>query len=113
MKPWESLPGDTVQECLKGDPAVASFLFTLKNPHGVAPRRFAIVDRARAIGCRASWGPHFGDVYVADNCSTHNTNFTEDFGAVYRNDTGLDGATFFTGLKRFTVKEIEVFEVQG
>jgi hypothetical protein len=42
------------------------------------------------------WGPH---------C------WTGSFGAHYTKDTGLARKTFFTGSKRFKVKEIEVFEI--
>jgi hypothetical protein len=31
----------------------------------------------------------------------------------YVNGTGVDGAAFFAGAKRFTVKEVEVFELTG
>jgi hypothetical protein len=73
--------------------------FTLKNPHNVSGRRFALKaeEKEKAICCDSRPGPHL--------------NFTSDFGRSYTNDTELDGKTFFTGWVHFTVKEIEVFEI--
>jgi hypothetical protein len=55
------------------------------------------------------------DVVVLDHCNEDvvgsKANSTSGFGTVYVNDTGLDGETFFTGSGKFTVKEIEVFEI--
>jgi hypothetical protein len=65
---WESRVsngkwGDT-NNCWKGDESQKSFLFTLKNPQNVAPRRFALKAEKRhaAIYCNSERGPHFGDL---------------------------------------------------
>jgi hypothetical protein len=67
-----------------------------------------------AIYCGCWWGPVFGDgdsgwSDIAANCNA-NTRYTS-LGNSYANDTALRGNTVFTGSKKFTVKEIEVFEV--
>jgi hypothetical protein len=97
----------------KADPSLKSFLFTLKNPHNVPARRFALKaeTKGQAIICDSDWGPHFYDIVVSDNCNENTRSYTEYFGNSYTNDTGLDGNTFFTGSTYFQVKEIEVFEI--
>jgi hypothetical protein len=104
---WESRAG------YQADLSVKSFLFTLKNPHNIPPRRFALKPGSKneAILCRSSWGPHFSDIAVSDNSNANTFSHTSNFGICYTNDTGLDGKRFFTGSIEFKVKEIEVFEV--
>jgi hypothetical protein len=101
------------KESYKADPSLKSFLFTLKNPHDVSARRFALKAEKKdlAIHCRSNWGPIFLDIDVHDNCNTDTNSSTFGFGYAYTNDTGLDGKTFFTGSHGFQVKEIEVFEI--
>jgi hypothetical protein len=98
----------------KADPSLKSFLFTLKNPHNVPARRFALKAERKheTIGCSSDWGPCFGDIGVSDMCNTNTHSFTCNFGESYTNDTGLDGKTFFTPSKNFQGKEIEVFEIK-
>jgi hypothetical protein len=47
----------------KGDDSLRSFLFTLRNPHGVPPRKFALraERKEHAIICNSTWCPVFGD----------------------------------------------------
>jgi hypothetical protein len=99
--------------CFKGDPSLKSFIFTLKNPHNVPARRFALkVEKNNiAIVCYSDDGPRFLDIGVSDKCNAHTNSWASHFGHSYTNDTGLDGRTFFTGSKCFQVKEIEVFEI--
>jgi hypothetical protein len=99
--------------CLKADPSLKSFLFTLKNPHNFPARKFAlnVEKKDGAIRCDSARGPHFCDIGVLDRCNTNNNNFTSGFGRSYAKVAGLDGMTFFTGSTTFTVKEIEVFEI--
>jgi hypothetical protein len=96
----------------KADPSLKSFVFTLKNPHNVPARRFPLKaeEKDRPIYCGSDRGPHFCDIGVLDNCNANTNNWTS-LGSSYTNDTGLDGKTFFTGLLKFQVKEIEVFEI--
>jgi hypothetical protein len=97
---------------LKSDESLKSFLFTLKNPHGVAPRRFVLKPEMRhsAIAADARLGPVFTDLAICDQSNSGPVNGTK-LGVTYVNGTSVDGATFFAGAKRFVVKEIEVFEL--
>jgi hypothetical protein len=93
----------------KADPSLKSFIFTLKNPHNVPARRFALKPEKKnmAIVCYRGAVSNFGDICVSENYGT----YTSWFGDTYTNDTGLVGKTFFTGSSHFQVKEIEVFEM--
>jgi hypothetical protein len=102
----------------KGDDSLRSFLFTLRNPHGVPPRKFALkADKKQyAIYCNSGYGPRFGwcgDILVYDNCNTNRDSYTRigtHYGdRTYANDTAFE--YFLTGAEKFTVKEIEVFQV--
>jgi hypothetical protein len=110
---WGSWAECTSERYYKADPSIKSFLFTLKNPHNVPARRFALKAEKKdeAIIWNFSSGPSFGDLRVVDNCNTNNWSHIGTFGQSYTNDTGLDGKTFFTGSEGFRVKEIEVFEI--
>jgi uncharacterized coiled-coil protein SlyX len=106
---WESPP----KPKYKADGSEKSFLFTLKNPHNIAPRRFALkpARKQKAILCDAKWGPYFGhDMRVSDNCHANTSSYT-NLGIYYTNSIGLNGMTVFTGSCFFQVKEIEVFEI--
>jgi hypothetical protein len=97
----------------KADDSQKSFLFTLKNPHNIPARRFALnaEKKHRAIWCNSQYGPWFhSGIGVSDNCNTNTTSFTS-LGITYTNDTALDDTIVFTGSHYFRVKEIEVFEV--
>jgi hypothetical protein len=93
---WELYPGS---EC-KADESVKSFLFTLKNPVKAEKKR-------RAIRCDCGSCPGFGDcdlvvigrklAVVGVGMETRCAN--ESFGQVFMNQW------------KFTVKEIEVFEI--
>jgi hypothetical protein len=97
----------------KADPSLESFLFTLKNPHNVPARRFALRAEKNhaAIFCHSDRGPHFWDIAVLDNCNANTNNVTKFFGESYTNDTGVNRITFFTGSQKFQVREIEIFEI--
>jgi hypothetical protein len=109
---WES-----ASEFPKADPSLRSFLFTLRNPHSATPRKFELRPQMQelAIYCDYSLGPCFGgcpwEIAVSGDCNGNSTSSTNGFGAVYVNDTGMDGRIVFTGSRDFTVKEIEVFEI--
>jgi hypothetical protein len=101
----------------KRDTSLQSFFFTLRNPHGVLPRKFALKDEEEycTIRCNSTRCAVFGhyDICVCDHCSANRKNITH-FGtdwnySTYANDTACKN--FFTGGERFTVKEIEVFEI--
>jgi hypothetical protein len=98
--------------CWKADDSLRSFLFTLKNPHNIPARRFALITERRdeAIRCFSEYGPHFRDIAICDNCNASTGNYTF-LGRVYINDTRLDGGTVFTNAPCFQVREVEVFEI--
>jgi hypothetical protein len=112
---WESR---TSSPWCKADDSQKSFLFTLKNPHNIPARRFALKakKKSEAIYCDSGAGPIFGgypcDIYVSDDCNA-NTRSSTSLGISYTNDTGLDARVVFTGSENFRVKEIEVFEITG
>jgi hypothetical protein len=96
----------------KADNSLKNFLFTLKNPHSIPARRFALKAemKQQAIYCDSKYGPDFNDIRVSDNCNANTDSFTF-LGSSYTNDTALDGQFVFTGSEYFQVKEIEVFEI--
>jgi hypothetical protein len=104
----------------KGDDSLRSFLFTLRNPHGVPPRKFALNEekKAGAICCRDELCALFGEwceILVSDNCNTNRNSYTR-IGTRYGNKTYENDTQFedlFTGAWNFTVKEIEVFEIEN
>jgi hypothetical protein len=114
---WESREWNgkyrSENSCTKADPSLKSFLFTLKNPHNIPARKFALKadKKDEAIYCWSLLGPDFRDIGVSGNCNANTNSYTYHFGRSYANDTGLDGNTFFTGATYFKVKEIEVFEI--
>jgi hypothetical protein len=109
---WES------RQRWKGDDSLQSFLFTLRNPHGVPPRKFPLraEKKQHAIYCNstccAGFG-YYGDIHVFGNgnanrysCTRIGTHWSD---RTYANDTAFE--YFLTGAEHFTVKEIEVFEI--
>jgi hypothetical protein len=101
--------------CWKADDSQKSFVFTLKNPHNIPARRFALKaeEKKRAICCDSGDGPWFGrDIAVGDKCNANTRSFTS-LGDAYTNDTGLNAYIVFTSSRYFQVKEIEVIEIVG
>jgi hypothetical protein len=76
--------------CYKADPSLQSFIFTLKNPYNFPARKFApkAENKDRAIYCDSSWGPHFWDLGVYDNCNASTDSYS-GLGRSYANGTGL------------------------
>jgi hypothetical protein len=110
---WNRKYGDE-SNCWKADDSQKSFLFTLKNPHNVAARRFALNAEKKyaAICCDSECGPCFGnDIAVYNECNANAKSYAYGFGISYTSDAGLYSSTFFTGSGSFQVKEIEVFEI--
>jgi hypothetical protein len=110
---WESGRGGKY----KCDDSLRSFLFTLRNPRGVPPRKFALKaeKKQNAISCNSADVATFGwnDICVSDNCNKNTDNITRIgtnwSDSMYANDTAFENC--FTGAEMFTVKEIEVFEI--
>jgi hypothetical protein len=110
---WSESPADD-EKCLKGDPSLKSFLFTIKNPHKLPAKKFALRPecKEKALFCAASWGPCFNeDLTVSDACDSWTESSTANFGTCYTNNTGRYGDSVFTGSPHFTVEEIEVFQI--
>jgi hypothetical protein len=118
---WDSFSG------WKADRSLKSFVFTLKNTHNIAARRFVLKaeEKHHAICCDSESGPRFGfgylgevdvcvvlgcDIAVSDHCNTSTNSFTY-LGQSYANDTGLTGDKVLTGSFHFRAKEVEVFEI--
>jgi hypothetical protein len=111
---WENSGWGEDDGHFKGDDSLRSFLFTLRNPHGVPPRKFALKadKKDMAICCYSDEGPVFGlnDMVVNNNCNTDSYSFTHGRrDRFYESDTAFEH--FYTGAARFTVKEIEIFEI--
>jgi hypothetical protein len=102
----------------KKDESVKSFIFTLKNPHGLSAQIFRLKSKSHAICCCcyiSSSFPGFAfggghDMGVCRHCNTEAQSYT-NFGISYDNNTGVAGQSFFTGSRNFTVQEIEVVEI--
>jgi hypothetical protein len=108
---WNGKKGNE-SNCIKADASLKSFLFTLKNPHNLPGRRFALKAEQtnRAISCRSAYGPSFYDIGVKNNCNANSDSYTS-LGWSYTNDTGVCADTFFTGSRHFQAKDVEVFEI--
>jgi hypothetical protein len=106
---WSAAPG--MSSCA-GERHDRSFIFTLKNPHNIPARRFALnkSKSTRTVRLDIDCGPVFGmdDLGFRNDSGGGAEGFTS-FGEVYINDTDLDGETLLTGSKNFKIKEIEVF----
>jgi hypothetical protein len=103
----------------KGDDSLRSFLFTLRSPHGVPPRKFALKKdkKEKAIWCYSRCCAAFGDddIGVCDNCNTNSDRYTA-IGTRYGSDTTYENDTqfekCFSGAEEFTVNETEVFKIK-
>jgi hypothetical protein len=110
---WNGKTGDE-NNCFKADDSLRSFLFTLKNPHDIPERRFALMARSKheAIRCDSRDGPcfgldtpfDFGDINIVDNCNTTALNYTL-LGSSYTPACGTCGHTLFAGDPHFQVQE--------
>jgi hypothetical protein len=109
---WESRKWKNENNCFKADASLKSFLFTLKNPHNVPARRFALkAERKPRQSVVIPIGVQTFLTLVFAITATHATTPLTTLATRYTNNTGLDGGTFFTRSGHFQVKEIEVFEI--
>jgi hypothetical protein len=90
-----------------------SFLFTLKSPHNVPARKFALKaeKKGMAILYYSDRDSYFWDTRVHNNCNVHTDSSIDLFGDDHTNNTGLAGSTFVTGCWDSEVKEIIMFEI--
>ena len=98
---------DNYYDCLQ------SFLFSMVNPHGLAPSKMPLFkDQEHAIYCHSSNGPTFGgghDLRISHDANRV-TNSKSNLGNTYKCPTGHK-STFFTGAINFTVTDYEVFGI--
>jgi hypothetical protein len=95
------------EKCTGDEKRDTDFLFSLRNPPGIPPRKFWLKDESTSCVER----DQSTDIWIAENCTQNNHSSTGTFGQKYQNDSGYDGRTFFTGAEHFTVREMEVFAV--
>jgi hypothetical protein len=103
----------------QADPSLSTFVFTLTNPHKLAPRKFALRPEVKyqTIYCERTYGPVFGGTfYTRDGCTRTRAegscNYTGGFESYFINDSGVAESVLFTGSEYFAVKEMEVFEIK-
>jgi hypothetical protein len=104
------------------DSSAKSFLFTLKNPHNIPPRRFAMkagqekfASYFRENRNDIVWIGYSGAIALTSGCNQNSNSHSRGFAdtnanSTFANDSGHDGMTLFTGSETYTVKELEVFE---
>jgi hypothetical protein len=103
-------PGQGFNAGFKADPSLRSFLFTLENRHHFPGRRFALkAEKENGAIILIARAVHTFVTLVFTMPATKSTAVTLTNLAAF--SRGLDGKTFFTRSERFTVQEIEVFEI--
>jgi acetone carboxylase gamma subunit len=104
---------DGEDNSFKADARQKKRLFTVKNPRNIPARRLALKPnmKHRAIKCHSGCASRFCDIAVSDNCNANidSRAYFDSFEDSYANDTGPD--IVFTDFERFSVREIEVFEM--
>ncbi len=105
--PWKTASVQSIN-------APGCFLFLVENPHGDVPTCFDCNDPEHAMMVDSSWCPTFGngtgggsDLFVNSDGSLCWTNFPNS----YRDTLGRGKATF-TGAKKFTPEDYEVWAAQ-
>jgi hypothetical protein len=100
------------------DDSARSFIFTLKNPRGVLPWKFALgAEEKQFTICRhpdADLALRF-DIRISDKCNANTIDFM-CVGTRWKQCTNAhctDLKDFLTGAECFTVKEIQVFEISA
>ncbi|XP_046854477.1 uncharacterized protein LOC124447551 [Xenia sp. Carnegie-2017] len=97
--------------------APKSFIFSLKNKHGLPPFKSSPTKYPQyAMYTTSSYGPTFGaghDIYIANNAKSSSSSYT-NFGQAYKLPSGYSyGSTkareLLAGSYRFTLDEMEVF----
>lgn len=95
-------------------PSEEAFLFSMVNPHGLAPSKIVLnrENKQHAIYCSNISGPSFGggcDLYISNLANTSNSS-SSNLGHTYQLPGGYQ-STFFTGARDFIVTDYEVFGV--
>jgi hypothetical protein len=90
-----------------------AFLFTLHNPHGIAPTMLPSTNNGQALYSTAGNLPRWGsghDLYLTENCHTR-TSSSANLNSGYTDTTGI-GNTLFTGAQHLgIIAEIVAFTV--
>ena len=96
-----------------------AFLFSLVNPFGVGPVRIPAEENQSdcVILCNSEYGPTFQGgkkvinryLCISDNANVSPSSYCSLFGD-FSCPLGKPGDLFFTGRKKFTVDDYEVFE---
>jgi hypothetical protein len=115
------LPQYDSKNYFKADPGLKSFVFTLENPRNFPARKFALKpeEEDKAIFCDSLLGPAFRgsflttlrDFSVSDRANLNKDSYTSAYALSSAADANPCRQTIFTGLPKFAVKEIEVFEI--
>jgi hypothetical protein len=99
------------------DDSLRTFLFTLRNPRKLPPRKFDLKESRKgdAIWRSSVCGPAFGSdrcsLWVSNKCDQNHFSYFDGLDKCFKNDTGVNGYEVLTGSNLFTVKEIEVYEL--
>ncbi|PRP81202.1 hypothetical protein PROFUN_02036 [Planoprotostelium fungivorum] len=109
-----SIFGGYAEACWAGEDgpiySTKSFLFALKNPHGITTRlQLKAEQRSESIQSFLEQGPTFGaghDLFISDSS---NTNRDSGCSLMSYEDTTTHGDQLFTGECEFQVREIELF----
>ena len=105
---------------MRGVQSQLAFLFSLVNPFGVGPVRIPAEENQSGcvIVCDSKYGPTFQEdlktfgesyLYISDNA--HASPSYSCLQGKFSCPEGKPGDLFFTGGKRFTVDDYEVFEL--
>jgi hypothetical protein len=89
------------------DPGRDSFLFSIRNPHGIEVKLPLKVGKV-PITWDKRGGPIFGSSDLVINGTTGKT---AGCGSCYENTTAIESQILFTGKTKFEVNEIEVFTI--
>ena len=91
-----------------------SFLFTLTNPHGLAPTMCTLKNASQTIYSDPGYGPTFGgghDLHICNNSNTTVGSYCNLNNTCYKNSTGKGAATFTGASQLGLIADIWVFEV--
>lgn len=91
----------------------SAFIFTLLNPHGVAPSQFKSTNHGNSVYCRSDYHVTYGgghDIHICNNPNTSNGSYI-GFANGYQDSTGRGQALFTGSRDGWRVTEILCFTV--
>ena len=88
-----------------------AYLFTLANPHGILPTKYAIKSTGMHAIVPNAMGPTFGqyDICIYPNSNLNSQSYIK-FPSYYNDSTGK-GYLTFTGSTNFTTTDIEIYRL--